>query len=477
MYFILNSNAFLQTTYNISSAQLRAKKREEDHSTFRKLLLCSKGEESNAADIVNMIANDQDLEEQIISAKMLREITSKPCHQLPVYVEQGLIEVVTEHLIESKNMEKKVEGIGIIANISAEFAEEIIKSKVYVHLFELMMIPELNEGCLRTLINLLKNGSDVRDLLLQHGILYRIISLSVEEHHLKIHQLLASAMLQITQFPVPSEAFVVQLVPMIQKYLEFDDFDVIHNCLWAIHNLLDEKNITVIAESNIAPYLVKVLGSPYIKCAQIALNIMRQITLPMDESSINDVLCLIPVTFNNNGFKRMKEILTFMTTIAESKDHQCWRFILEDIRLLEMIMDVLRCGNVSVIEEAMKLISQLAIRGDYEDVKRLVNKTVIESMCELLGQDQKPDVLKICLETLMIILSKSQRYLGYIVFVIDDCGGVDNLEKLMIHYNQEIGDLAIEILAQYFTDDIYQPLPSELSYLSELSICDEENLV
>lgn len=406
----------------------------------------------------------------------IRKKTSKHWELLETLIEFGLLNAIDEKFLDSESIELQIEGVWIIANVSSEHADDVIESEIYKTLLNLLMTAELSEGCLRTIANISAENDAIRESLLQHRLLYHIISLRHTEPPLEVHQLIALILLNITKLTGLSNDHVLQILPLLNKYLQNDDFDILHSSLWALHNLMNNvANKKLFTTYGTIQLLVGVLKGSHTKCAAMALDMLTHLTDSLDDHCINNLFSLIAnLLKSEGGTKKTKEVLHFILLITE--DRQCWKIILDNTNLLEKILDLMATENIGIVEEAMKIISLIATRGNYEDVKKVINKKVIESMCNLLTEDQNTDLLIITLETLDVVMSKAEGFLNYIIFVIEECGGQDKLETLMLHFNQKIGDDATNILAQFFIDDdtasFFAPT-SNSSFVSESNLSDK----
>lgn len=393
-----------------------------------------------------------------------------------------LMEATKEKLLKSKSVELQHEGVWICANISIDNTEDVLKSGIHVPLMKLLMTMELSEGCLWAFANISSESKETRDLLLQQGILFHITTLSCKlQLPLKIHQQITSVLLNFAKFSGLSKESVIQVLALINIYLESEDFEAVYNSLCAVTFLIsDEENINPIVCSGTIPVLVKVLNSKNVACGIMAANLLKRLAETIDESSLNDILNVMPSVLKNQRAKSTSDVLRFITTIAESEDSELWKKILENDELLVKVIDLVKDGNVGVVEAAVELLSELVSRGGYEENKRLVNKGLLGAMCSVWKKDFKPDILKLSLETVQKMLEKAEGYLNYSRFLIEECGGKDYLDMMMLHYNQAVADIALDIISKHFNDDsdddsrLFRPMsPVDISFISDnFIICD-----
>lgn len=428
--------------------------------------------------MIKFLRNDKDASLQLESAKKIREMSIDNHLSVECLLKLGLLEAIKEKLLQSSSVDLQHEGVWISANISIDNAEEILKSGIHIQLIKLMMKTELSEGCLWAFANICES-KDTRDVLLQQGIFLNITTLSKQQHPLKIHQQITSVLLNFAKFPGLLKEDVVQLLSLINNYLEREEFEVIYNSLCAVTFLMsDNENTNAIVCSGTIPVLVKCLNSINFACARMAANLLKKLAESIDESCLIDILTVMPSVLKNQRAKSTSDVLRFITTIAESEDSELWKKIIENDELLVKVIDLVKDGNIRVVEAAVELVMELVTRGEYEDIKRLVNKGMLESICNILKEDLKPDILKVALEALQKMLDKADGYLKYMQFCIEECGGRFDLETLMLHYNEIIANLATDIVTKNFNEEeeedeeslVFRPLsPVDISFISDLN--------
>jgi len=102
--------------------------------------------------------------------------------------------------------------------------------------------------------------------------------------------------------------------------------------------------------------------------------------------------------------------------------------------------------------EAAWAITNMTISGTKTQIQLLVDDGVIEPMCNLLAV-KDVQVVQVVLDGLINILKMAGKQFYTIASEIERCGGLDKIEMLQSHENEEIYKLAYEIIDQYFSDD------------------------
>jgi len=114
----------------------------------------------------------------------------------------------------------------------------------------------------------------------------------------------------------------------------------------------------------------------------------------------------------------------------------------------------LRNADFDIRKEAAWALSNATSGGSPDQIRYMVDQGLIEPMCELL-QCADPRIILVALEALENLLKvgeKDSKETGNneYVLAIEEHRGVDNIESLQNHPNNEIYEKAVSILETYF---------------------------
>ncbi|KAH6940011.1 hypothetical protein HPB50_024013 [Hyalomma asiaticum] len=146
-----------------------------------------------------------------------------------------------------------------------------------------------------------------------------------------------------------------------------------------------------------------------------------------------------------------KEAVWFLSNITAGNNQQVQAVI--DAGLIPMIIHHLSKGEFQTQKEAAWAISNLTISGTKAQVSYLVEQGVVPPLCNLLTV-RDPQVVQVVLDGLNNILKIAGTQFYAVASSIEECGGLDKIEALQNHENEEIYKLAYEIIDQYFSDDV-----------------------
>lgn len=150
----------------------------------------------------------------------------------------------------------------------------------------------------------------------------------------------------------------------------------------------------------------------------------------------------------------------FLSNITAGNQNQVQAVL--DAGLMPMIINLLDKGDFHTQKEAAWAVSNVTISGRPDQVEKMVEYGVIPPFCALLDckdtqiiqvqiyYDIYSPLHQVVLDGINNVLKMSGEKTEEICTQIEGCGGLDRIEYLQSHTNEEIYKLTYEIIDSYF---------------------------
>lgn len=260
--------------------------------------------------------------------------------------------------------------------------------------------------------------------------------------------------------PAPHFDLVKTAIPCIAKVArEENDSEVLNDACWALSYLSDgdEKRIQLVINTGVIPAMIKHLGHTLISIVIPALRTLGNIITGSDDQT-NEVIKqgAVPAIFNLLNHQRKhirKEACWTLSNITAGNSQQV-AYIVNTDKFLEKLVTVMKTDHPEIRREAAWVLSNATHKGAPEEIKKMFDIGIFDIFVEMLDtQDSK--TLQVVLEAINNILKCGEQFFefdGENIFLVkfDQLGGMQKLEKLQMHQNQEIYDRAFKIMEKYF---------------------------
>ncbi|KAF8401286.1 hypothetical protein HHK36_012219 [Tetracentron sinense] len=334
---------------------------------------------------------------------------------------------------------------------------------------------DVREQAVWALGNVAGDSTSCRDLVLGHGALMPLLSQLNEHSKLSM---LRNATWTLSNFcrgkpPAPFEQ-VKPALPALQHLIHSTDEEVLTDACWALSYLSDGTNdkIQAVIEAGVCPRLVELLLHPSPTVLIPALRTVGNIVTGDDSQTQkithsvcfqfvidNQVLpCLSQLLTQNHKKSIKKEACWTISNITAGNKGQIQAVI--EANIILPLVHLLQHAEFDIKKEAAWAISNATSGGSHEQIQYLVNQGCIKPLCDLLVCPD-PRIVTVCLEGLENILKigEADKELGknggvnIYAQMVDDCEGLDKIENLQSHDNNEIYEKAVKILERYWVED------------------------
>ncbi|KAJ8752420.1 hypothetical protein K2173_004056 [Erythroxylum novogranatense] len=325
---------------------------------------------------------------------------------------------------------------------------------------------DVREQAVWALGNVAGDSPNCRDLVLGHGALMPLLA------QLNVHSklsMLRNATWTLSNFcrgkpPIPFDQ-VKPALPILRELIHLNDEEVLTDACWALSYLSDGTNdkIQAVIEAGVTQRLVAFLLHPSPTVLIPALRTLGNIVTG-DDAQTQFVIenralpCLYQLLTQNHKKSIKKEACWTVSNITAGNRAQIEAVI--EANIILPLVHLLQHAEFDIKKEAAWAISNATSGGSHEQIRFLVSQGCIKPLCDLLVCPD-PRIVTVCLEGLENILKvgEADKEMGMnggvnlYAQMIDECDGLDKIENLQTHDNNEIYEKAVKILERYWAEE------------------------
>ncbi|KAJ6216938.1 hypothetical protein RDWZM_008095 [Blomia tropicalis] len=465
----------LRRRRNEINVELRKNKRDEVLLKKRNVDIGSDDENNSMVENVNerkitteelegiaIASMSPNLEEKSVAVKAIRKLLSADKNPpIDDIIEAGIIPRLVESLSYEQVPALQFEAAWALTNIASGTSaqtKKVVESGAVPLFIQLLYSSNVSvaEQSVWALGNIIGDGAELRDFVLNNGVIEPLIRLFESNSSITFMRNLIWVIVNICRKknpPPPIEA-VKQLLPVLLYLLKHStDNLILIDVIWTISYISDHGNeqIQLLINSGIIEFVIRWLNHEESKIQTPALRVIGNIATGNDDQTQHilnlGTLSYVPKLLEHPKERIKKETLWFISNITAGRTDQIQMLI--DSSIILLTLEYLRNGSYTLQREAAWAISNMTLNGTFEQVKYLVDNNVIEPICHLLIVKDN-QIIHILLEALAKILSHYRNDYQLIADSIESCGGLDTIEALQTHENEEIYKFAYEIIDSYF---------------------------
>jgi len=335
----------------------------------------------------------------------------------------------------------------------------VIEAGAVPILVQLLISPydEVREQAIWALGNIAGDSPQCRDFVLQHQAMYPLLHNLKEASKISLQR---NATWTLSNFcrgkPAPHFDIVKPALPILAQLIHSNDEEVLTDSCWALSYLSDGPNdrIQAVLETRIARRLVELLNHPSFSVQTPALRTVGNIVTGDDIQTqvmlnVGITPCLLQLIGSPKKGIR-KEACWAISNITAGNKIQIQVVI--DGGLIPPLIHLLDSAEFEIKKEAAWAISNSTSGGTPEQIRYLVQAGCIPPLCNLLVCTDVRIIL-VALEGLENILKVGEPDTRDYIAAIENADGVEKIENLQSHHNNEIYEKALSIIERYFSGD------------------------
>jgi len=407
----------------------------------------------------NPLSNTEELLEGIKGFRRMLSAERDPPVQ--AVLDSGALELFIK-LLDHNDPDIQFEAAWALTNVaSTEHTAVVVQYGAVPHLVKLLMSynPNVREQCAWCLGNIAGDSPELRDAVLNAGGLEPLLQNIREPANAS---LLGNAVWTLSNFcrgkPQPDIELVRPALPILAFLTKCSIKEVVMDACWALSYLSDGSDERIDEVMNcdkavpICNTLVELLDHDSTGIVTPVLRTLgnfvsgndKQTQAVIDAGVIKYVFKL----FKNSKRNIRKETFWLISNIAAGTKLQI-NVLMRSQALLQHVLTSVEDAEFEIRKEAMWVVNNIITGGSDQHVEAVCALGAIRSLSSMLTvQDAK--ILTVVLGALEKVFAVGERLNKNYALLFDEAEGIEHLEALQEHENEEVYEKSVLLLEQFF---------------------------
>lgn len=405
--------------------------------------------------------------------RMLSVEDSPPIQEV---IDCGVVPKLMEFLTYTSEEKLQFEAAWTITNIasgSTSHTRCIVENGGINYFVHLLGSPsgEVREQAVWALGNIAGDSPTFRDLVLcTQGSVQRLISILTHTQVKPKLTMVRNATWCMSNFcrgkPKPDFDQIKQCIPVLNHLVKQSDPEVLTDACWALSYVTDDqthnnkKIDAVIAQEGICKRLIHLLqhgtNSVQVPALRTIGNIVTGDDVQTQKMLANNPLPALLGTLSCQRKNLRKETCWTISNITAGTAKQIQLVI--DANLISPLVNILKEDQFDVQKEAAWAIANICSGGTDQQIRFVVSQAAIPALI-IMMKLHDPKMVLVSLDAIGNILDLGLKDASMrpednkFADIIEEAGGLDVIEGLQRHENEEIYDRSIKILQKHFDSE------------------------
>lgn len=420
-------------------------------------------------EIIEIVKTSKDNEQLFPAVQSIRKMLSRERNPpIDDVIKANLVENLVLYLNIIDHPMLQFEAAWALTNIASGTSQQtriVVEAGAVPPFIKLLSSPNSNvcEQAVWALGNIAGDGAELREYVIKCGIVEPLLTLVRPDTPNTFLRNITWTLSNLcrNKNPAPSMSVLQQILPTLAQLLYSNDKEVLTDTCWALSYITDGPNekIDAVIKTGVVTRLIELLNLHHkneVGILSPALRCIGNIVTGSDDQTQSvidaNALPVFHMLLTHQKIGVQKEAAWTLSNITAGTQVQIQSII--NANLIPVLVQVLATSELRVQKEAAWALTNYTSGASTDQVLYLVQCQVIKPICDLLSA-KDPKLIKVLLDGLCNILLVAEK-VGQIEqarLYIEEIGGLNKIEELQEHENEEVYKLAYHMVEKFFSED------------------------